>query len=381
MSISEQVAARAEHIVSIRRDLHKVPELAFQEKKTSEYIERFLKTLAPDRLERICGTGIKCVFGLDKPGPATAVRADIDALPISEKTGLAFASQNQGVMHACGHDGHMAMALAAAQIVSESMDRVQNPIVFIFQPAEETTGGALPMIEHGVLHDPVVGSIYGLHLWPYIDEGLLGLHEGPLMASMSDLDIAVCGRSCHGASPQDGADAIVAACSLITSLQSVVSRNIDPYEAAVLSFGRISGGEARNVVCGSVEIEGTVRAFLDRTNRRIHQRIDEMLHGLETMFEVNTSCTESIFYPAVDNPRVLVDEVRALLSPEDWIDPQPVMMAEDFAFYQRSVPGLFAFLGTRSAEHDSPLHSETFDFDEKVLLIGVEYYLRVIGCV
>lgn len=380
MKISRRVLDRFESLVRIRRELHQIPEEAFEEYRTSAYVFDFLRELAPDSLEHMCGTGIKAVFGCPDAEDAVAVRADMDALPVSEQTGLPFASQCPGRMHACGHDAHMAIALTTASIVAENRTRLQRPYTFIFQPAEETTGGAKPMIDAGVLEHPKVSRIYGLHLWPYLRHNLLGLHAGPLMASMSDINIRVQGRSGHGARPQDGSDALVAACQFVTSAQSIVSRNVDPYETAVVSFGRIEGGEARNVLCDSVSLEGTVRVFNEATRQLVRRRLHEMLTGLDAMYEVHSESSETMSYPAVDNSRQLCDEARSLFASEEWTDPMPVMISEDFSFYQQCVPGLFAFLGTGTDVYCAPLHSARFGFDEEVLMTGVEYFLRVTGC-
>lgn len=380
MEISKSVRERFDELVAIRRDLHQIPEEAFEERETSDYVFQYLRALQPDRLERLCGTGVKAVFGLEKTGDAVAVRADMDALPVMEATGLPFASKAPGRMHACGHDGHMAIALVTAAIVSASRAQLMRPVTFIFQPAEETTGGAKPMIEAGVLENPAVGSIYGLHLWPYMPHGILGLHAGPLMASMSDINIRIEGKSCHGARPQDGSDALVAACEFITAVQSIVSRNVDPYETAVLSFGRIEGGEARNIVCAAVDLEGTLRVFSEDIRVLIRKRLDHMMKGLEDMYEVRCSSAETMSYPAVVNSRELCDRARSCFTMNEWIDPLPVMISEDFSFYQQCVPGLFAFLGTGTPEHSEPLHSARFAFNEEVLMTGVEFFLRAAAC-
>lgn len=378
MKISRCIRDRFEELVRIRRDLHRIPEEAFEEFETSAYVYSFLEKLAPDKLERMCGTGVKAVFG-PAEGTAIAVRADMDALPVAEMTGLPFASETPGKMHACGHDGHMAIALTCASIVAEHRAQLTQPYTFIFQPAEETTGGAKPMIDAGVLENPKVSCIYGLHLWPYIQKGILGLHAGPLMASMSDINIVVNGRSCHGARPQDGADALVAACQFISSAQSIVARNVDPYEAAVVSFGRILGGEARNIVCDRVCMEGTVRVFNETTRTLVRERLHEILNGLDTMYKVHSESSETMSYPAVDNSPELCDAARRCFSSDEWTDPLPVMISEDFSFYQQKVPGLFAFLGTGTPDQCEPLHTARFAFDEEVLMTGVEFFLRVTG--
>lgn len=377
MKISGLVAAQRDFLVDTRRHLHQIPEEAFQEKETSGYIRDVLGHMRPDRLESMAGTGTRAVFGADLPGPAVAIRADMDALPVTEDTNLPFASRHPGVMHACGHDGHMAMALTAAKIVSENREALKRPFVFLFQPAEETTGGAWPMIQQGALKNPDVSAIYGAHLWPYLEQGMVGIRPGTLMGALTDFDVHIEGRSCHGARPQGGVDAIVAAAQLVLAVQTIVSRNVDPLDAAILTIGRVSGGEARNIVAAEATVEATTRAFRTPVMERIIQRVHEVCRGLEEMCGVRCRYEESMSYPPVDNSRELFEEAVAVLPKGSWREPEPVMISEDFAFYQKEVPGLFAFIGTGAPGHEESLHSSRFTFDEDVLCTGVEYFLQV----
>lgn len=379
MRIRQCITERAGELRSIRRDLHRIPETAYEEFKTSQYIVRRLEAMQPDSLEIYLGTGVKAVFLAPGAQTSVGVRADMDALPVTEQTGLAFASEHPGCMHACGHDGHMAAALVTAEIVSSARSRLKQNYVFLFQPAEETTGGAEPMIEAGVLSDPPVAELYGAHLWPFIPEGKLGLRSGPLMAGMRDADIVIRGRSCHGARPQDGSDAIIAAAQLITAVQTILSRNVDPEQTALLTIGSIRGGTARNIVCGEVLLEGTIRAYEPEVQALIEKRLQEILAGLEVMYDVGTQLKETMSYPPVINPEPLFERLVSRFDADDWLIPDRVMISEDFSFYQRAVPAFFAFLGTGSPKHSEPLHSSRFSFDEKVLEMGVEYFLRATG--
>lgn len=379
MDISPLVAEQEDFLRETRRALHRIPEEAFTEKKTSAYLWDALEQMHPDRMEHMVGTGIKTVFFGKDQSTSVGIRADIDALPVAEETGLEFASTHPGYMHACGHDGHMAMALTAARIVSQARDQQEHSYTFIFQPAEETTGGAQPMIEGGVLESPHVTSVYGVHLWPYVPEGKIGLRPGPLMASMIDLNVHIEGKSSHGAKPQDGADAIVAAAHLVAAAQSVVARNVDPFESAVLTIGKMRGGSARNVIADTADIEGTVRTFRESVQERARARMQAICEGIGTTFEVRCEYSESMAYPPVDNSEELYKHAIAVLPEDSWCTPDPVMISEDFSFYQKAVPGLFAFLGTRSPGHEESLHSSRFTFDEAVLALGVEYFLRVTG--
>lgn len=379
MNIRNIVKQREEALIRIRRELHQMPETAFEENKTKAYILACLEPLAPDALEVYCRTGIRAVFRAPGADGAVGIRADMDALPVSECTGLAFSSRHPGIMHACGHDAHMAIALTAAAIVAENRQYLKKDYVFLFQPAEETTGGAEPMIAAGALQDPVPQALYGLHVWPFLPQGMLGLRSGPLMAGMRDANVRIEGRSCHGARPQDGADAIVAAAQFIQAVQTVISRNTDPEKTALITFGTVRGGSARNIICGLCELEGTIRAYENEVQDLIGRRLTEILEGLERMCDVHTTLTETMAYPPVVNPAELFEKAAACFAPGEWMIPERVMISEDFSFYQQVVPAFFAFLGTGSSRYNAPLHSAAFDLDESVLSRGVEYFLRVTG--
>lgn len=379
MKIRKCVSQRENELIRIRRDLHQIPETAFEERETQAYLLEYLKALAPDELQVFCGTGIRAVFRAPEARGTVAVRADMDALPVEECTDLDFRSRHRGRMHACGHDGHMAMALVTAAVIASARTQLEKDYVFLFQPAEETTGGAEPMIAAGALRDPVPDALYGLHVWPYLREGLLGLRSGPLMAGMRDANVRITGHSCHGARPQDGADAIVAAAQFLAAVQTIISRNVDPEKTALITFGRIRGGTARNIICGSCELEGTIRTYEAEIQALIARRLEEILAGLEHMFGVSAALHETMEYPPVINPQTLFEQVTACFSPDEWTVPERVMISEDFSFYQQAVPAFFAFLGTGSTVYTEPLHSARFDFDEKILVRGVEYYLRATG--
>lgn len=381
MKIRSQVLAMEDELRRVRRDLHKIPEPAWTEKKTSAYICSYLKELSPDQLEILCGTGVRAVFMARHPQKTVAFRADIDALPVNEcNEGIDYLSTHPGAMHACGHDGHMSTMLCLAKLVCENRESLQYNVVFLFQPAEEADGGARPLMEAGALTHPDVDEIYGQHLWPYLPAGKIGIKAGPLMSNMCDVNIRITGRGAHGARPQNGVDALVAAASFLSQAQTIVSRNMDPVETAVVTFGKISGGEARNVICGSVEIEGTVRTFDQKRAEYIMERLKEMLRGLEVSMGVKTEIEVEIAYPPVVNPKELVERAVEKIGrgDETLVPAEEVMIAEDFACYQEKIPGLFVFLGIQDAEHGESLHSSRFNFDEKNLLVGLEFMARMI---
>lgn len=378
MKISKSIQAYEEELQRIRRELHRIPELSGQERETSQYVYDFLCALHPDALEVLFETGVRAVFLVPGATRTIAFRADIDGLPVQELNEEAeFVSSHAGCMHACGHDGHTAIMLCLASLVARRREMLRENIVFLFQPAEEADGGALPMIERGALRQPDVDEIYGLHLWPSLPAGKFGLKAGPLMSHMRDLNVDIYGKGAHGARPQNGVDAMVAAAQFINQVQSVVSRNVDPYEMAVVTLGVISGGEARNVICGSVHIEGTIRTFDKAVSDGVKARVLEILQGLEAGMGVRTAYSETMTFPAVVNPPELVGKARALLDVDDVVEVQEVMMSEDFSQYQEHTKGLFLFLGI--GEDAEPLHSGHFNFDERYLMNGMEFMARVIG--
>ncbi|MEG2542591.1 MAG: M20 family metallopeptidase [Christensenellaceae bacterium] len=378
MKIRQSIQEYEKEIKEIRQDLHKIPEYSFEEYQTSEYLMNYLQKLHPDSLKTVAKTGIKAVFMSKNAKKTIGIRADIDALPIDEKNkDCVFCSKNSGMMHACGHDGHMAIALICAKIISKAKNRLKNNYVFLFQPAEETDGGARPMIQAGALENPKIDEIYGLHLWPYIKSGKVGLAKGAIMAHMCDLNIEIIGKGSHGAKPHQGKDALVAAAQLIGSIQTIISRNLDPYKMAVITIGKITGGETRNVICEQVHLEGTIRTFDEDVTKMIKTKLDDMLRGIEKMFEVTCKFTESMVYNAVVNDEELYESAKLKFSNDEYVDFEPVMISEDFSEYQLETKGFFAFIGTEDTNHKEPLHSNLFHFDERVLLYGVEYFLRV----
>lgn len=378
MRLHPMVEALEKSAVRIRRDLHRIPELALAERKTQAYLLAYLEKLAPDSLERIAGTGVKAVFYAPQAADTIALRADMDAIGVQEVTGHNYASQHRGRMHACGHDGHMTMLLLLAELVAPRRAQLRCNVVLLFQPAEEGYGGAKLMVEQGALENPRVDRIYGLHLWPTVPVGRLGLRWGPMMAKTMEFDLVVEGVSAHGASPQMGVDAIVAAAELISMIQSVLTRGIDPHEDALLTIGRIEGGTARNVIADRVEMNATLRTFTDDVFERITAKLRQTLRGVEMATGAKASFVEHMRYDCVDNPRYLVEDFYTYMDKEDLYLVEPVMAAEDFSYYQQKVPGLFVFLGTGQPGFEAPLHASAFDFDERALLAGVETYRRLL---
>ena len=379
MQIHPVVESLFEECVRVRRDLHRIPEPSFEERKTQSYIMSYLMRLEPDSIEKIADTGIKAVFYAEHPTTTIAFRADMDAISTREATGVEYASQHSGKMHACGHDAHMTMLLMLARVVSEHRKNLRANVVLLFQPGEEGYGGARRMVEEGALKNPSVERIFGFHVWPTVPKGKIGLRWGPMMAQTSEFDIIVKGMSAHGASPQMGVDAVVAAAELINMLQTAITRNRDPHQDALLTIGKINGGTARNVIADKVVMNGTMRTFSSEVYDQLTERIISMGEGMERATGAKVEYKELMHYPCVDNPRYLVEEFYQLIDMQDVKIVEPVMAGEDFSYYQQKVPGLFLFLGIEGGKNSVPLHNCKFDFDEDAMLMGIEIYRRVLG--
>jgi amidohydrolase len=365
-------------ILRCRRHLHRHPELSCQESATATFVAKELGSIGIDCELGVGGThGIRAVLDSGRSGPVVALRADMDALPITEQTGLPFASVNPGVMHACGHDAHTAMLLGAARLFQRLRGRFAGTVVFIFQPAEERApGGAQAMISGGVLEHPRPDCVIGQHVNPELPAGTVGFRPGLMMASVDDLFVTIKGSGGHGAMPHLCVDPISAAAQVITAAQTVVSRMADPQLPSVLSFGRISGEGANNIIPGEVRLEGTFRT-VDETWR------SEALARIVTLVELTaeahrTSATVDILrgYPALYNHEELngvLTRAAAELLGAPAVRPLPLFMgAEDFAYYGRQVPACFYNLGTGHADRDwnPPLHHPAMDIDEDALPLG-----------
>ncbi|HOG01382.1 MAG TPA: amidohydrolase [Clostridia bacterium] len=376
MDIRFEVQSILPELARVRRDLHAMPEDGYREFETSNYVYDYLSALAPDRLEKLAGTGVKAVFFAKDAKRTTAFRADMDALPVSEDTGLPFASKNPGFMHACGHDAHMAAALLTAALAARHRDELTENAVFLFQPAEEGMLGALGMISDGALEAPHVDRIFGFHVYPGIPEGKIALREGPMMARATGLNLTVRGRSAHGAKPHLGNDAVVAAAALVTMLETLVSRKIDPMENAVLTIGTIAGGTRRNIICDEVKLTLTMRTFTDEVYDAMMAGIRGMLEAVEHAFGVTSELAfEGQDYLAVVNDPELAREYRRAAG-DAAIETGRVCISEDFSFYQRKTKGLFVFLGV--GEDVEALHTPRMFFDERALLPAIEAYLRLL---
>lgn len=377
MHISQSVLACKEECIQLRQALHRIPETAFHEHKTHDFIYAYLEALAPDILQTIAGTGVKAVFLTEGAKETYAFRADIDGLPVQERTDKPYASIHPGYMHACGHDGHTTVVLLLARLLTQQREALRVNVVLLFQPGEEGGGGARRMIEEGALHEPRVDKIYGLHVFPELRRGQLGIKRGTFMAQSCGFDLTVHGKSAHGASPDKGIDAVVASAEIISVLQTIVSRHTNPDEPVVLTIGKIHGGQARNIICDKVVMSGTLRTFSSEMRISVMERIRKILAGLEMAMGVTVDFEEVQLYYSVENPVDMTEKFQ-LLFKEDLQAMPHLMLGEDFSFYQQEIPGLFFFVGVGEYSGFPPLHSPHFDFNEEALLYGLEAYRRML---
>lgn len=380
MNLSIHVKNLQQELKRIRRDLHQIPELGFQEFKTSEYIQKYLDELGLSFEKNVVGTGIIAFIKGSNPSKTYCFRADMDALEMQEENDLPFKSIHDGIMHGCGHDGHMAIILGLAKLLAMNKNKLVDNIVLIFQPAEEGPGGALPMIESGLLKRYGVDEIYGLHLFPGLNEGRIGIRSGAMMSQNGEFDIIIQGKSAHGAMPHIGIDSIQIAGDMVLGIQSIISRSINPMEPAVITIGRIEAGEKRNIIAQRAILEGTIRTFSQETYDRIKERMLDFKRGLEYTYQCGITIDFRDMYPAVYNDETLTNIFINSQKDLDIEIVDPVMLAEDFAFFQKEVPGVFFFLGTRNENENFtyPLHSGRFNFNESVLGVGLQILVNLL---
>lgn len=380
INIEKAVEGLKEEVIAIRRRLHQIPEAGFEEYKTSVFVINKLKEYGIKSYTNIAQTGIIGYVEGSVGEKTIAFRADMDALTIEEKTDLPYSSRHGGMMHACGHDAHMAILLGLAKFLCENKKMLKDNIVLLFQPAEEGPGGAQPMIEEGIIEKFHIDQIVGLHVFPEVEEGRIGCRPGAMMAQTGEFDIKIHGQSGHGALPQKAKDAIVIGANLISIYQTIISRNINPVEGAVLTVGKMWGGERRNIIAGEVFLEGTLRAFKASNYHKIKSRMQEVAKGLETIYNCSIDLVFRDMYPAVTNDEEMVHTLIKAIGKDniDWIEPQ--MISEDFSYFQQKIPGLFFFLGTKNEEkgYTHSLHNCRFAFHEDVLLTGIQVYVNLL---
>jgi amidohydrolase len=378
MSLTE---IRKKQLIHYRRKIHAYPELMFQEKNTSALVEEHLKNLEFTFESQIASTGIVCLIDSKKPGKTLLVRADMDALPIQEENQVEYASKNSGVMHACGHDGHTAILMGLASEIKDNFSDVipKGRVLLVFQPAEEGGGGADKMVEAGILEKYNVDAALALHVWNHIDLGKIGVVDGPMMASVDEFHILVKGKSGHGAMPQYTIDPIVVSAHIITALQTIVSRNVDPLDSCVVTVGSLHSGDAFNVIPETAIMKGTVRTYSKTLYEKIPSQITKLVQsiasGMGAEVEINYMRTNR---PTINTPFMadIVRKATIKLLGKNSLTEENVrsMGGEDFSAFLDKIPGCYFLVGSRNISKGfiQPHHNSKFDFDEEALAIGLE---------
>lgn len=385
VGLGARVGELGAELLAWRRDFHRWPELSFREVHTAARIASELHAMGLEVQTGIAKTG---VVGLLRGGRAGTdartllLRADIDALPLEQQNDVPYRSRNPGVMHACGHDAHMAMLLTAIRILAEQRESLTGNLKFVFQPAEEGPGGADLMIAEGVLSNPRVDAAIGFHVWNDLPVGVIGVRSGPLMASSDEFEITIEGMGTHAADPHLGVDAVVVAAHVLTALQCIVSRQVSPLDSAVLSVGRIVAGSAHNVIAQTAQMVGTVRTFNEELRATLPGRIEQLIQGVAAAFGATARLDYRYQYPVLVNAPEMTTLVRRAAEKavgfERVITAEATMGAEDMAYFQREVPGCYFLIGSANSEkgYDKPHHHPEFDIDEDAMPLGVQVLVQ-----
>lgn len=380
----QEAAELFDEMVQIRRDFHRYPELGFQETRTSAIVAERLNELGLEVQPGIGQTGVVGLLEGESDGPVVLVRFDMDALPIQEESDITYISKNDGVMHACGHDGHTSMGLALAKIMSKHRHQLKGSIKFVFQPAEEGLGGAFAMISDGVLENPRPDVAFAMHLWTPEPYGNVRIVKGPTMSSSSVFTLTVQGHGGHGAAPHLATDPILAAAHFVSALQSITSRNIDPQESVVVSIGQFSAGTTFNVIPDRAILKGTVRSYNNELHRKIYRRILEMATQMAEAFSCKATMETIAIVQAVinaDEPTAVVTEAAGRLLGAEHINDRRTMASDDMGFFLDEIPGCYFFVGARNEEKGFtyPHHHPKFNFDERAMIHGVSIMAEAVS--
>ncbi len=374
LTIPQQTLAR---VTELRREIHRFPELGYDVPKTAALVERELDALGIEH-RRVTENGVAAIIRGAKPGRVVGLRADMDALPIPEQSGEPFSSEHPNIMHACGHDAHTAMLLGAARILQSERETLRGTVVCVFQPAEEgpDPGGALPMIEAGVMDDPKIEAMAMLHVDTRLETGAIGITPGPVNAAADEFHVTVKGRGGHGAYPHTAADTIPATAAMILALQNIAARETDPLKSVVVTVGTIEGGYRNNVIADQVKMTGTFRAHDPQIRKELEQRAKRILDGVAAAYDVKAKLEVFYGYPPVVNDATLAEEFSAYMREHSSLQverPAPTMGGEDFAYFAQRVPAVLVRLGIRNEAKGAtfPGHSAQFRIDEDALPVGV----------
>ena len=380
--LKRMIARITPDVISLRRDLHTHPELSFHEQRTAQVLAKHLESLGIDVQTGVGRTGVVGLLKGGAKGKTVAIRADIDALPVTETADRVYRSKNAGVMHACGHDGHAAIVAGAAYVLSKIAPELKGQVKFLFQPAEETANGAMAMIKDGAMKNPKPDAMVSIHLWNYLPVGTVGLRGGALWASVDDLRITIKGRGGHGGLPHQTIDPMPTAAQVVVALQQIVSREVSPFQPVVLTIGSIKGGTAYNIIPEQVTMNGTLRTYDMKLRDHLIGRIETVLKGIchamrcEYEFEARFCCP-----PLINDPK-LTEFVRGVCTKafgaKRVVTVDQATTGDDVAYFFDHAPGCYIMVGSGNAKKgfDKPHHHPQFDFDEDALPVGVEALVR-----
>ena len=366
----------APQLIAWRRDIHAHPELGFEVNRTAGIVARTLSDLGYEVRTGVGRSGVVGLISGGKPGPTVMLRADMDALPIQEISVAPYVSQTPGIMHACGHDGHVAMGLGAASMLARHAEDLPGQVLFVFQPAEEGLGGARAMVEDGAIADPQPAAAFGLHLWNSMPLGRVVAQAGPVMAAADVLQIKIHGKGGHGALPHEAVDAIAVTGQVLSALQTIVSRNVDPQETAVLTIGTVHGGTAFNIISETVEMGGTIRTFSPAVRETVLARLKVLLNGVTAGMGARYDLEVQDVTTAVVNDSTTAEIARSaalqVVGSTNVVWQPPFMVSEDFSEFANRIPACFMLLGSGNPELglNAPHHNPRFDFDERALPMG-----------
>src|SRR6056297_837271 len=384
MNIKGKINELNDELIELRRDFHKHPELGFEEFRTSKIVADYLKDLGLEVTENVAKTGVVGLLKGDNPGKTLMLRADMDALPIKEQNDLEYKSQNEGVMHACGHDGHTSMLMVAAKILSKHKDKINGNIKFVFQPNEEGEA-ARRMIEEGVLENPKVDGSFGIHLWSPIESGKIAISHGAVMGGLYEFELKIKGQGGHTSAPHDAIDPIIVASNVIQNVQSIQTREIDPLKPTLIMFGQINGGTATNIIPEEVMLRGTIRYLYrdnpggnERPKKRFERIIKNVCDSHRAKYELDYIVESPPVYNNEDMVELAFESAQEVLENKSDIIDYTNLAGEDFGEFSDEVPSTFYFIGTGNEEKGTNFahHHPRFNIDEDALAYGVEMHVR-----